>query len=162
MPSRTSTGTATRRGGGGGACPPSSRDLSCRCLLHLYLRFWNQIFTWVDVSFKLLARCSRSGADRYRCCLNLRSSSKTWACEKRTRGFRRLRGFGLSLSSTALQSPAASRGFFSWQLSAEEAKQQRLLVVPGLSAAPIQERCDPFWWQRGACSNNCLGFGEGL
>ena len=67
------------RGGGGGACPPSSRDLSCRCLLHLYLRFWNQIFTWVDVSFRLLARCSRSGADRYRCCLNLRSSSKTWA-----------------------------------------------------------------------------------
>ena len=33
----------------------------------------------------ILARCSLSGADRYRCCLNLRSSSYVCALEKRTR-----------------------------------------------------------------------------
>lgn len=36
----------------------------------------------------MLARCSRSGADRYRCCRNLRSSSYVCALENRTLLFR--------------------------------------------------------------------------
>ena len=35
------------------------------------------IVTWVGVRWMRLARCSRSGAERYFCCLNLLSSSYT-------------------------------------------------------------------------------------
>ena len=44
--------------------------------------------TCVEVSLSMVAICSRSGAERYRCCLKRRSNSYTWACEKSTRGFR--------------------------------------------------------------------------
>jgi hypothetical protein len=40
--------------------------------------------TCVGVRRMMLARCSRSGADRYRCCRNLRSSSYVCAFENRT------------------------------------------------------------------------------
>lgn len=48
--------------------------------LVLYLRFWNQILTWVSVNFSMAARPARSGPERYFCWLNRRSSSKTCAC----------------------------------------------------------------------------------
>jgi hypothetical protein len=40
--------------------------------------------TCVGVRRMMLARCSRSGADRYRCCRNLRSSSYVCAFENKT------------------------------------------------------------------------------
>ena len=51
----------------------------------LYLRFWNQIFTWVSVNFNMAARPARSGPERYFCWLNRLSSSKTCACENAAR-----------------------------------------------------------------------------
>ena len=35
----------------------------------------HDVLTWVGVRWIRLARCSLSGADRYFCCLNLRSNS---------------------------------------------------------------------------------------
>lgn len=72
LPSRTSTGTATRLGDGRGC---KSSPFSCRARFNLYLWFWNHIFTCTGDSLIMLAKCSRSGAERYRCCLNRRSSS---------------------------------------------------------------------------------------
>ena len=55
---------------------------SCNCFrLVLYLRFWNHIFTCVSVNFSACAKSARSGPERYRCWLNRRSNSYTWACE---------------------------------------------------------------------------------
>ena len=42
-------------------------------LMHIILT----MVTWVGVRWMRLARCSRSGAERYFCCLNLLSSSYT-------------------------------------------------------------------------------------
>lgn len=53
-----------------------------------HLWFWNQIFTWVGVSLIIEAKCSRSGADRYFCCRNRRSSSNVCALENNTLRFR--------------------------------------------------------------------------
>lgn len=92
FPSRTSTGTATRRGDGIGPCCwccwCSYDPFSLCALFVLYRWFWNQIFTWVGVSRMRLARCSRSGADRYFCWRNRLSNSYVWAFEKRTRRLR--------------------------------------------------------------------------
>lgn len=94
-PSLTSTGTATLRGSGGSpyhdSIPAVRALFSSACFLHLYRLFWNQILTWLDVSFSMLARWSLSGAERYFCCLNRLSNSYTCAWENRTRGFRRIR-----------------------------------------------------------------------
>lgn len=89
LPSRTKTGTATRRGDGSApGCCCSWTPFSCCARFVLYRWFWNQIFTWVGVRRIILARCSRSGADRYLCCRNRRSSSNVCALEKSTRRFR--------------------------------------------------------------------------
>ena len=58
----------------------------------LYLRFWNQIFTWFSVSFNMAAKPARSGPERYFCWLNRRSNSKTCAWENAARD-RFLRNF---------------------------------------------------------------------
>ena len=65
-----------------------SSPCSLMCRFCLYLWFWNQIFTCVGVRQIILARCSRSGADKYLCWRNLLSSSNVWAFVKRTRRFR--------------------------------------------------------------------------
>lgn len=85
LPSLTNTGTATRRGDGSGC---KSSPFSCRARFNLYLWFWNQIFTCVGVNRIMLAKCSLSGADKYLCCLNLRSSSYVCAFENRIRRLR--------------------------------------------------------------------------
>ena len=81
LPSLTKTGMATRLGETNWTI---SMPFSARALFILYLWFWNQIFTWVGVSRRALARCSLSGAERYLCWRNLRSSSYVWALEKST------------------------------------------------------------------------------
>lgn len=88
LPSFTKTGTATRRGE---LSPPTLNSwapFSCTARFVLYLWFWNQIFTWVGVRRIRLARCSRSGAERYLCWRNLRSNSYVCAFENKTRRFR--------------------------------------------------------------------------
>lgn len=85
LPSLTSTGTATRLGDGSGC---KSSPFSWRARFNLYLWFWNQIFTCVGVSLMILAKCSLSGADKYLCCRNRRSSSYVCAFENKIRRFR--------------------------------------------------------------------------
>lgn len=93
LPSLARAGTASRRGDCGCAHKVSVSCCSCcvalsfACRFILYRWFWNQILTCVGVRWIMLARCSLSGADRYFCCLNLLSSSYTWAWEKSTRRF---------------------------------------------------------------------------
>ena len=41
------------------------------CFFHLVLLFWNQIFTWVSVRFRLSARFSLSHTLKYLVVLNL-------------------------------------------------------------------------------------------
>ena len=81
LPSLTNTGTATLRGEGRGF---KSKPFSARDRFNLYLWFWNQIFTCVGVNLIILARCSRSGADKYLCCRNLLSNSYVCAFENKT------------------------------------------------------------------------------
>jgi len=52
-------------------------------------KFTHQILTCVGVRLISWARCSRSGADKYFCCLKRRSSSYTCAWVNSTRRFRR-------------------------------------------------------------------------
>lgn len=85
LPSRTRTGTATRRGDGSGF---KSKPFSCLERFNLYRWFWNHILTCTGLSLIILAKCSLSGADRYLCCLNRRSSSYVWAFENKTLRFR--------------------------------------------------------------------------
>lgn len=80
LPSLTKTGTATRRGEGRASPPYLSRlgrASSCSG------GSGDQIFTCVGVRRIRLARCSRSGADRYRCCRKRRSSSRRSALWRR-------------------------------------------------------------------------------
>lgn len=108
----------------------SSKLLSCLWRLHLYLLFWNQIFTCVEVSLSKLASCSLSGADRYLCCLNLLSNSNTCAWENSTLGFRRVRCFIRLHSpdfSEVLSLSFSSNGEGAWlqfPLSEEEKNQE--------------------------------------
>lgn len=85
LPSRTRTGTATRRGDGKGFM---SNPFSWRARFILYLWFWNHIFTCVGLSRIMLAKCSLSGAERYLCCRKRRSSSYVCALENNTLRFR--------------------------------------------------------------------------
>lgn len=112
FPSFTSTGTATRRGDCCCWQEPEScciwcwDALSLACRFILYRWFWNHIFTCVGVRWIIVAKCSRSGADRYFCCLNRRSSSYTWAWEKSTRRFLRgVLGKGPMLLPTSAREP---------------------------------------------------------
>ena len=100
--------------------PPPTSTRSLAALFVLYRWFWNQIFTWVGVRRIIDAKCSRSGALRYRCCLNRRSNSYVWAFEKSTRRFRFLQFSPpdppscrcASLSSSPPLSPRSSS--YSW------------------------------------------------
>lgn len=87
-PSLTNTGTATRRGELNPPMFKSCAPFSWTARLVLYLWFWNQIFTCVGVKRIKLAKCSRSGADRYRCWRNRLSSSYVCALENKTRRLR--------------------------------------------------------------------------
>ena len=73
--------------------------LSPICFLNLYRWFWNHIFTCVGERFISRANCSRSGAERYRCCLKRLSSSKICALENSTLRFRFL-VLGISVSGS--------------------------------------------------------------
>lgn len=57
------------------------------CLFHLFLRFWNQILTWVSVSRREEARVDLSVLERYRFASNVDSSWKTWLLENTVRVF---------------------------------------------------------------------------
>ena len=85
---------------------------SWAALLVLYLWFWNQIFTWVGDNRIQDAKCSRSGADKYLCCLNLLSSSKVCCLENKTLRFRFLDmdepPLLVSSSSSIISSPSSS------------------------------------------------------
>lgn len=48
------------------------------CLFHLFLRFWNQILTWVSVRWRDAASPARSELLRYRFTSNVDSSWNTW------------------------------------------------------------------------------------
>ena len=91
FPSLTKTGTATRRGDWRLTALMFwwwwwwwSIPFSCAARLVLYRWFWNQILTCVGDKRMSDARCSRSGADKYRCWRNRRSSSKVCAFENKT------------------------------------------------------------------------------
>lgn len=107
LPSLTRTGIDTLRG----ESRNGSNPFSARALFTLYRWFWNHIFTCVGVKCKSLARCSRSGADKYLCCLKRRSNSKVWVFENR---ILRLRFFPESSElsrSLSTDSSADSSGF---------------------------------------------------
>lgn len=59
-----------------GICVASRSAASC--LFHLFLRFWNQIFTWVSVRCRDAARLALSELLRYRFRSNMDSSWNTW------------------------------------------------------------------------------------
>lgn len=121
LPSFTSTGTATRLGE---FKPPTFKSwapFSWTARFVLYLWFWNQIFTCVGVKRIKLARCSLSGADKYRCCLNRLSNSYVCALENKTRRLRflwetELGGWSWSLSSSCSKLWSWSRSW-SWSCS---------------------------------------------
>lgn len=63
----------------------SSSAASCR--FHLFLRFWNQVLTWVSLRCRLEARHARSALLRYRLASNADSSWNTWLRENTVRVF---------------------------------------------------------------------------
>jgi hypothetical protein len=64
-----------------------SNSDSCN-LFDFALRFWNQIFTWVSVSFKDAENSARSAMDKYCFCRNFFSKADNCCVVKGVRGFR--------------------------------------------------------------------------
>ena len=57
-------------------------------LLHLARLFWNQIFTWVSVRWRVAAYSARSAGDRYGWRWNVRSRQTSWSALNGVRGLR--------------------------------------------------------------------------
>ena len=57
------------------------------CRFHLFLRFWNQILTWVSVRCREAASPARSELERYRFMSNVVSNWNTWLRENTVRVF---------------------------------------------------------------------------
>ena len=123
-------------------------DTSCRRFV-LYLRFWNQIFTWVSVSFNMAAKPARSGPERYFCWLNRRSSSKTCACEKAARE-RFFRSFDPCLFMSFTCSV-----LFDWLVGPKEKEihDSRMLFVYIIVSSCIT--CKSGFWYWSAQGQNC-------
>lgn len=104
----------------------AASNSAASCLFHLFLLFWNHIFTWVSVRWRLAASPARSELLRYLFISKVDSSWKTCEREKTVRVFflrlprLELGSLFSSLSKSSLSSTSGSESWTSgcWGYSA--------------------------------------------